>query len=136
MTPALKENIHDVGLLWLRVLMGCGIATHGCAKVFGGGVAGLAQGVAGMGLPMPEVMAWVAALSEFAGGILVALGLFSRVAAFFVFATMSTAAFLAHAADPFSTKELALAYWTMSGAVILLGPGRFSLDHVLFNRRK
>lgn len=131
MNQGLKDNLCDIGLLWLRVLMGLGIAYHGYGKIFGGGLEGFAQGVAGMGLPFPELMAWAAALSEFAGGILVAAGLFGRIAAFFVFATMTVAVFVAHAADPFNVKELALAYWTMSGAVILLGTGRFSLDRML-----
>lgn len=131
MNQDLKDNLRDIGLLWLRVLMGLGIAYHGYGKIFGGGLEGFAQGVAGMGLPFPELMAWAAALSEFAGGILVAAGLFGRIAAFFVFATMTVAVFVAHAADPFNVKELALAYWTMSGAVILLGTGRFSLDRML-----
>ena len=33
--------------------------------------------------------------------------------------------------DPLSVKELALAYWTMSGALILLGGGRFTLGALL-----
>jgi putative oxidoreductase len=120
-----------LGLLWLRVLMGVGIAYHGYGKVFGGHISMMVDGVAKLGFPMPEVFAWAAALSEFVGGICVALGLQTRVAALFVFITMSVAAFRVHAADPFQTKELALAYWTMSGALMLLGGGPLSLDAML-----
>ena len=45
-----------------------------------------------------------------------------------VFAVMTVAAFVRHAGDALAVKELALAYWTVSGALILLGAGRFSLD--------
>jgi len=131
MIQAIKNRSTDIGLLWLRVLMGSGIAYHGYGKVFGGNVARLAEGVAAMGFPMPEVFAWAAALSEFAGGICIALGLFTRFAALFVFITMSVAAFGAHAADPFQKKELALAFWTMAGALICLGGGKYSLDAVI-----
>ena len=89
--------------------MGSGIAYHGYGKVFGGDITPLTQGVTAMGFPYPEVFAWAAALSEFLGGICIVLGLFTRPAAFFVFATMSVAAFIAHKADPLQTKELALA---------------------------
>lgn len=139
MTPKgdTKQRIAAWGLLWLRVLMGLGIAYHGYGKIFGGehfgaNVEGFAGGVAKMGFPMPLFFAWCAAFSEFAGGIFVALGLFTRLAALSVFATMSVAAFVAHADDPLKVKELALAYWTMSGALVLTGGGCLSLDKLLF----
>jgi len=124
----LKENILSMGLLWLRVLMGCGIAYHGYGKVFGGDMGGFAQGVAELGFPVPHLFAWAAALSEFLGGICIALGLFTRPAAFCVFMTMSVAAFIRLSAASFGAKELALAYWTMAGALIFMGGGKFSID--------
>ena len=117
-----------MGLLWLRILMGAGIASHGYGKIFGGHLARFTEGVAALGFPMPELFAWAAALSEFAGGLLIILGLGTRVAASFVFFTMSVAAFLQHAHDPLNVKELALAYWTIAGALILMGGGKWSLD--------
>jgi putative oxidoreductase len=59
-------------------------------------------------------------------------GLGTRAAAAFVLVTMSVAAFKVHAADPLNAKELALAYWTMAGALILIGGGKFSLDAILW----
>ena len=127
----MKEVLRNGGLLWLRALAGTGIAYHGYGKVFGGHLGQFSEGVAAMGFPMPEFFAWAAALSEFAGGICLVLGLGTRIAAAFVFATMSVAVFKAHAADPFKVKELALAYWTMSGALAFLGGGCWSVDGVL-----
>ena len=132
----LKEYLPDIGLLWLRVLMGLGIANHGYGKVFGGKIDRFAEGVASMGFPMPEFFAWAASLSEFLGGICIALGLFTRPAALFVCMTMAVAAFIKHGADPLKRKELALAYWTISGALIFLGSGRFSLDYLIAKRCK
>jgi putative oxidoreductase len=125
----MNQKLIAVALLWLRVLMGIGIATHGYPKVFGGDIDKLASGVAKLGFPAPELFAWAAALSEFVGGILVALGFVTRPAAALIFITMTVAAFGAHASDPFKVKELALAYWTISGALILTGAGPFALDH-------
>lgn len=135
---ARKQNglFADLGILWLRVLAGAGIAYHGYGKIFGGRMEQFAQGVSEMGFPMPEIFAWAAALSEFAGGLCVALGLFTRPAALLIFLTMGVAAFIRHGADPFQKKELALAYWTFAGAVIGLGAGRFSLDQWLRSKRK
>ena len=131
MNNALRILLANFGLLWLRVLMGLGMAYHGYGKVFGGNMSQLIEGVTAMGLPAPEFMAWSAALSEFVGGILIAIGLFTRPAAFFVMITMFVAAFVAHASDPFSVKELALAYLTMAGAIVLLGGGKLSLDGLM-----
>lgn len=125
----------SLGLLWLRLLAGYGMATHGYAKVFGGGIGQMTEGVAGMGFPFPAVFAWAAALSEFAGGVCLALGLGTRIAAGFIFITMSVACLRVHAADPFATKELAFLYWAISGALMLIGGGRFSLDALIKRRR-
>lgn len=129
-----KEKLRDAGLLWLRVIAGAGMAYHGYGKAFGEWMPKFVEGVAGMGFPMPSLFAWAAALSEFAGGILLAAGLGTRYAAGFIFITMSVAAFVAHAADPFQKKELAIAYWTIAGALMMTGGGRFSLDRKLFCR--
>jgi putative oxidoreductase len=119
----------NLGLLVLRVLMGTGIAMHGQSKVFGGHIDEFAQGVAKLGLPGdPHTLAWVAAFSEFAGGILIAIGLLTRVAALSVLATMAVAVFLHHASDPFKVKELAIAYGTIAGTLVLTGPGAASFD--------
>jgi putative oxidoreductase len=125
------EWTKDIGLLWLRVLTGAGIAYHGYGKVFGGYMDRFTEGVAKLGFPMPEYFAWAAAFSEFGGGILLVLGLLTRWSALAVFGTMSVAAFMQHRADPFQAKELALAYWTASGALFWLGAGGWSVDRLL-----
>jgi putative oxidoreductase len=133
--PFSNDRLVSIGLLWLRVLCGTGIAYHGYQKVFGGRISMLTQGVAKLGFPMPEAFAWAAALSEFAGGILLVAGLFTRPAAFFVFVTMTVAAFGAHASDPLQVKELALAYWAMSGALLFAGAGEFGADAKIRRKR-
>lgn len=119
----------NFGLFWLRLFMGAGIAYHGFGKIFmPGRMEHFIQAVTKLGFSMPEVFAWMAALSEFLGGVLILLGFKTRLAAFFVFVTMSVAIFLAHAGDPLSKKELAIAYWTMAGALVFTGGGKFSID--------
>ena len=124
----MKNRWSDLGLLWLRVLGGVGISTHGFAKIFGGGMDRFAEGVTQMGFPLPVMFTWAAALSEFVGGLCLAAGVGVRVAAAFVCGTMSVALFLAHRQDPFDVKELAYLYWAASGALLMLGGGAFSLE--------
>lgn len=118
----------DIGLLILRVLFGLGIAHHGYGKVFGGQMAMMTEGVGKMGFPFPVVFAWAAALSEFAGGILLVVGFQTQIAAFFVFCTMAVAFFVAHAADPLQVKELAAAYGAVAAALFFTGAGGLSVD--------
>ncbi len=125
------ERTLAVGLLWLRVLAGLGIAYHGYGKIFEGDMAKFADGIAKMGFPAPMLFAWAAALSELAGGILLALGLGTRFAALAVLTTMGVAVFIRHAQDPFARKELALAYGTIAGALLLTGAGPLSLDGLI-----
>jgi len=122
----------DAGLLLLRLWFGLLMAFgHGWSKL--SGLSGFADKVAAMGLPAPTVMATMAALSEFAGGLLLALGLLTRFAGVAVLGTMLVAAFVVHADDPFLIKkEFALAYAAVALALAIAGPGGHSLDAKLF----
>jgi putative oxidoreductase len=130
-----REKSLSAGLLWLRILAGLSIARIGYGKIFEGQLSQLISGLTAMGFPAPTLFGWLAALSEFAGGICIALGFGTRVAALFFFVTMNVAFWKAHAADPFAVKMPAYLYGTIAGALILTGAGRFSLD-ALFCCRK
>lgn len=117
----------DVGLLFLRVFAGLSLAlAHGVGKFppserFIGGAAE-------MGFPLPVLFAWAAALSESVGGLLLAVGLITRPAAFFILVTMLVAAFVRQAGDPFLERELALLYGAVALQFLLTGPGRLAVD--------
>jgi putative oxidoreductase len=70
----------------------------------------------------------LAIFAEALCALLVAVGLFTRLAAIPLLTTMIVAAFWVHADDPFVKKELALLYAIPFLTLIFTGPGRFSLD--------
>lgn len=141
----------DLALLLLR-LTGVGLAyAHGWPKVHNlatGQATRFIEGVASLGFPMPHVFAWAAGLSELGGGLLIALGLFTRLAASFSAFVVFVAAFFRHHAlqqllgklgfaqisketlEQWGNPELALTYLACFLAVILLGAGRLSLDQL------
>jgi putative oxidoreductase len=137
--PGTASAPGDFGLLALRVAFGVYIALHGWGKIYSDGSFGLmpqlVEGVRGMGFPAPTAFAWMAALTEFLGGILIALGLLTRPAALALVINMSVAAFVAHGKDPWyapggRSKEMALLYLAPFLALLLTGGGRFSIDRL------
>ena len=137
--------IGDVGLLILRAGSGLMMAFgHGMSKMFGEGRFGPSEqmigGVQKMGLPAPTFFAWCSALAEFVAALLLATGLLTRPAAFVLTINMLVAAFIAHSGAPlFATgagpaKEMALLYLLPFVTLLLTGPGRFSLDRLIFGR--
>jgi len=86
----------DIGLLILRLAGLYLAAGHGWGKLVGlaSGQSRFVEGVANMGFPMPVLFAWAAGLAEFAGGLAMALGLFTRWAALLAGCTMFVAAFV------------------------------------------
>jgi putative oxidoreductase len=49
---------------------------------------------------------------------------------------MMVAAFMAHGADPFAKKELALLYLLIYVTILVTGSGKYSLDHYLNKNKK
>ncbi|QRK08096.1 DoxX family protein [Archangium violaceum] len=122
-----------LGWTVVRVVFGLTLALlHGLPKVTGG-MGRFAEGVAALGFPYPTFFAWCAALAELLGGLLLALGLFTRPAAAFATFTMVVALYR-HRADPFARMELALLYFSVLFAAMLIGAGPYSLDSKVRHR--
>src|SRR5262245_20908550 len=91
----------EVALLVLRVVAGLLFAGHGSQKLVGwfggGGVASTGGMFEQLGLRPGRLNAAAAGLNEFAGGLLLAIGLLTPVAAVLIIANMSVAVILVHA---------------------------------------
>lgn len=142
----------DLSLLILR-LSGFGLAfAHGWQKIsmLGSGNGDrFVAGVEALGFPLPVVFAWAAAFAEFGGGLALALGIGTRLAASFAAFTMFVAAFFRHhlighlmvwlglsspsaeEVESWGNPERAATYFLIFCALALLGGGRFSLDRML-----
>lgn len=132
---AVETPLANLGLLILRVYTGLVLASqHGIHKFPPSEK--FVQGINEIGFPIPELFAWAAGCAEFLGGILLAIGLFTRPAALFILITMLTAVLGRHVGDPFSDKELALTYGLISLSFLLLGSGRYGVDTIFQNRKK
>lgn len=135
--PPVVEGRGAIGLLLLRLVAGAAFLGHGSGKI---------QSPFGWMPPdaaVPGALQALAAVAEFFGGGLGWIaGFLTPIASLGVLATM-TVAILFHVGQghPFvgaggPSFELALVYWVVALLLILIGPGRFSLDAQLFGRKK
>ncbi|TPV95623.1 MAG: DoxX family protein [Myxococcales bacterium FL481] len=119
----------DIGLLWLRVGLGAMYVVHGWPKLEGGGEtwAQLGQAMRHIGVRVyPELWGFAAAMAEFGGGILLALGVMFRPAAGALAATMIVAATMhLRSGDGLAGAAHAIEAGIVFVALICLGPGRF-----------
>lgn len=129
-----RESITSIGLLILRLAFGCMMLVHGWQKLTGfNEMADTFPDPIGMGSRLSLISAIGA---EFGCSLLLIVGLATRAAAIPLAFTMIVALFVVHASDPWQTKELAAVYLATYVALIFTGPGRFSVDHLLWNKRR
>ena len=122
----------------LRLAMGIAFLGHGAQKVLGAfGGPGFTK-FTSFPAPFPFMRpagAWMgaAALAELIGGVLVLLGLFTRVGAFLIVCVMLTVIVGLQWPKFFAPEgmELALAFLGMALALLILGGGQASVDRLI-----
>ncbi|MEY8021748.1 DoxX family protein [Muriicola sp. SD30] len=123
----MKNNLQvNIGLAFLRISASAMMLTHGFPK-FQKLLSGDFEFGDPLGLGATPTL-FLAIIGEFICPILVMIGFKTRWAALPTAITMAVAAFVAHAQDPFGTKEKALLFLTIFIAIMLLGPGKYSID--------
>ena len=113
----------------MRFVVGLMFFCHGAQKIFGWFTP---PGQPGGALPpLMVVGGWI----EIVAGLLIAFGLFTRLAAFIASGEMAVAFFMMHAKGsilPIINKgELAVVYCFLFFYIFLYGPGAWSLDVML-----
>ncbi|CAN5868534.1 DoxX family protein [soil metagenome] len=128
-----NERTTDIGLLVLRVLGALTLVLlHGWGKV--PPKPGFVGMLGGMGFPAPEIFAWLAALAEFGGGLLLAIGLLTRPAAFLLVGHFAIVVLVAHAGETFKERELPFLFLVIALTLLFTGAGRYSVDAALRDR--
>jgi len=107
----------------MRLVVGLAFAQHGAQKLFGA--------LGGEKVPLDGLMG-LAAVIEFFGGLLIAIGLAAGWAAFIASGQMAVAYFMVHAKGGFwpivNRGELAVAYCFVFLYIASRGSGRYSLE--------
>jgi putative oxidoreductase len=126
------------GIVLLRVVLGSIMAAHGAQKLFGwfggGGPRGTAAGFGHLGFRAPLLLALAAGAAEVGGGVLMAAGLITPLAAVAIVVVMLTAIASVHWRHGFFTTaggyEFNLLVVAAALALAATGPARFSLDNL------
>lgn len=123
----MKTNIlSHIGLAVLRIAPSLMMLSHGYPK-FRKLIAGDFQFGDPIGIgPGPSLFLTV--IGEFICPILIIIGFKTKLATIPPIITMLVAAFVVHLSDPFGKKEKALLFLVFFVCVLLLGPGKFSID--------
>lgn len=138
-------------LLPLRLITGFGFMAHGYAKL-SRGPEGFARILQTIGVPAPSLAAWMTALVEFFGGLVIIAGAFVAIASIPLIIVMLVAMFTVHL--PYGFSAIKLMVMTASGpqfgtpgyevnflyiagllTLILGGAGPLSIDNMLVQRK-
>jgi putative oxidoreductase len=128
----------DLGVLAVRLTTGGLLAGHGAQKLFGSfggpGLEGTTGWLESMGFKPGKQWALAAGASEFGGGLLTAAGLMHPLGPISSIGSMVVAARVGHAGKPIwvteGGAELPVTNIAVAVALSLVGPGRYSLDHM------
>jgi len=124
------DRMQPLALVVLRAVLGAVMIGHGSHKVHGH-LHEFSGFVGSLGLP--GWLGYVAAFTEFVGGILLLLGLFTRVVAFAMVGDMSVAIAKVHWKHGFMGAggyEFPLAVMAIAFALIFFGAGPISIDGI------
>jgi putative oxidoreductase len=114
----------------VRFIFGLNFASHGGQLLFG-----MFGGMQGSDTPLLQLCGWICLV----GGLLIAFGLLARLAAFVSSGTMAVAYFMVHAPHSFfpiaNQGERAVFYSLFFLFVLFYGPGRWSIDALIFKER-
>lgn len=129
----------DTGIAIVRIITGIIFIAHGAQKLFTLGISGTTGFFTQVGAPLPGVTAPIIAVLEFFGGIALVIGLLTRLVALGLVFDMLGAIFLVHLSHGFFASdngvELVLLLMVLSIALVIAGPGSWSLDGAIGRRR-
>ncbi|MEV5545968.1 DoxX family protein [Streptomyces sp. NPDC052309] len=131
-----RTSASDWGLLLIRLTFGLLLAGHGAQKLFGlfggGGLSATADGFAALGFHPGEVFAVIGGLSEFLGGLGLALGFLTPLAAAALIGVMINAMVTVTGAHGLWAGDGGVEYnvgiAVVALAIAATGPGRLAVD--------
>ena len=139
MNRPLPAPASDIALLLTRVLIAVIMFAHGFQKMFIQGLGQTTDGFEQLSIPLAIVSASFVTLVEVVGSILLLLGTLTTVMAGLNLVIMAGAVVFVHGANGIFVSQ---GGWELVGAIgaalialAAVGPGRFSVDHLIRARQ-
>ena len=129
-----QSKLENTGKLALRLLFGLSLALNHGWPTFRGALTGASDFPDPLGIG-PGISMLLTGTAEFVFVLFVVAGFMTRISVLPVLINFSVAFFIFHFSDPFGRKELAYLYLSAMTAIALLGPGKYSLDYWLFQKK-
>src|SRR6185437_1434110 len=127
------NNLHDLPLLAMRLVLAYGFYNPAIMKL--NNMSDIISWFEGMEIPFPTVSAYLAAYSEIAGVALLTIGLTTRFITIPLIVDMVVAIVKVHGENGFEASnngfEIPLYYMIMLFTLLIIGPGRASIDYVI-----
>lgn len=122
------DKYKDFAPLLLRIGVGLIFIMAGYGKLTG--IDGVIGFFGGIGIPLPSIMAWVVAIVEFVGGIMVLVGFRIQIPALLLAITMLVAILTTKLGvdNMFQSMRLELILMLVSLALMTMGSGKYSVD--------
>jgi len=128
------DRMQPLALVVLRLVLGAVMIAHGYHKVYGH-MHDYAHYIAGLGIP--AWLGYVSALTEFVGGILVVIGLLTRIVAAAILIDMIVAIAKVHWSHGLLGQggyEFPLSLAATAFALVLFGAGPIAIDGIRSGR--
>ena len=140
-TSSFKSPTESAGLLIARIILGVVLIAHGWQKFNEWTIAGTTEAFTGMGVPAAGIAAPIAASVELVGGILILIGLVTRIAAALVALQMVGAGiwgghFGSGILIDGNGWELVMVMAAVAVILLAAGPGQYAADNFIFQNRE
>jgi putative oxidoreductase len=130
------EPILENGLVIIRIIVAILIAAYGLEVFEADKMKSNIAWLTDIHFPAPVFMAYLGKITELAGGILLAVGLFTRLVSIPLIIDMVVVIIFMGNGKIFGDAQLPFLFALFFLTFIIYGGGKWSLDNLLFNRKK
>lgn len=131
-----SEGVWENGISIIRILVGLMMAYHGIETFDAEKMSNYSKWLTDLHFPYPTLMAYLGKGTEFFGGVLLALGLFTRLVIPPLSITMLIISFFMGKGKIFTDDQHPFLFVLLFLVFLFVGAGKWSLDYWLFDKKR